>query len=268
MKGPKGFAIRPFPKRRRLVTDIGWMSRSRHSMRGMLEVDITDARSLIRKWRRRTGKPLSLTAFLVSTVAQAIARNPEVNASHARGGRIAYFEAVNILAMVEVTNTDGMRIPIGHLIGGADKLDAQQIESVIDRFRAGYNDARATKLLDVVTTIPRPLRRLLFARMPLNPKFIQETMGTAVVSAVGMFLPRHAAWALGQSNHTVSVWVGSTLERPCMVNGVVTPRTMACITIDIDHDIIDGAPAARFTAMLVEMIEKATVLEGERAAPS
>ncbi len=35
---------------------------------------------------------------------------------------------------------------------------------------------------------------------------------------------------------------------------------MACITIDLDHDIIDGAPGARFVADLVEMIENATVL--------
>jgi pyruvate/2-oxoglutarate dehydrogenase complex dihydrolipoamide acyltransferase (E2) component len=74
-----------------------------------------------------------------------------------------------------------------------------------------------------------------------------------------MFLPRRAAWALGQANHTLSIWVGSTVEWLCLIDGKIMPRTMACITIDFDHDLIDGAPAARFAAMLVRMIEKASL---------
>ncbi len=241
---PTGFTIKPFPKRRRLVTDIAWVSRSRHSMRGMIEVDVTDALSMIREWRRRTGKPLSFTSFLVSTIAQAVAANPEVNACHASGGRIAYFEDVNVLVMVEVPNSDGMKIPIGHLIRAADKLEVEGIQGAIDRFRSNYNDASETRLLDLFATFPQSIRRLFFARMPLNPDFVQKTMGTVIISAVGMFLPQHAAWALGQANHTISIWVGSTVERLCMIKGKITPRTMACITIDFDHDIIDGAPAA------------------------
>ena len=260
---PKGFTLKTFPKRRKLVADIAWLSRSRHAMRGMIEVDITDARSSIHEWRRRTGKPLSFTSFLVSSVAKAVAANPEVNACHASRGRIAYFEDVNVLTMIEVPDFDGMKIPVGHLIKAADKLEVGGIQDTIDRFRSNYNDASETRLQDLLTKFPQSVRRMLFARMPLNPDFVQKNIGTVIVSAVGMFLPRHAAWALGQSNHTVSLWVGSTMERLCMIKGNITPRTMACITIDLDHNIIDGAPAARFIAMLVKMIEKASVLGEE-----
>jgi pyruvate/2-oxoglutarate dehydrogenase complex dihydrolipoamide acyltransferase (E2) component len=255
-----GYTIKPLPKRRRLVKDIGWLARSRHSMKGLIEVDITDARSRIRRLRRESGRPLSFTAFLVSTVAHAIAQNPEVNACHTRMGRIAYFDKVNVVAMIEVVNTDGLRIPIGHLIPAAEDLEPTEIEQIIEKYRSTYNEASETKMLDVVTSLPAFLRRFLFGQMPKNPKFIQKTMGTVVVSAVGMFLPKHAAWAVGQGNHTISIWVGSTVERICKLRGELVPRTFGCISIDIDHDIIDGAPAARFTAALVEMIEKASVL--------
>ena len=256
----EGFTIQPFPRRRKLVTDIAWLSRSRHSMWGMIEVDVTEAISEIHRRRISTGKPLSLTSFLVSTISRAIASTPQVNACHAWWGRIAYFEDVNILTMVEVTDSDGSRIPIGHLIKAADQLEVDDIQDEIDGFRSHYNDALETRLLDLIASLPQFVRRLLFGKMPLNPKFVQKTMGTAIVSAVGMFLPRHAAWALGQANHTLSIWVGSTVERLCLIDGKIMPRTMACITIDFDHDLIDGAPAARFAAMLVRMIEKASVL--------
>ena len=257
----KGYTIKPFPKRRKLVTDIGWLARSRHPMQGVVEVDITDTRSLIRRTRGETGAQLSFTSFLVATVAQAMLRTSEVNATHTLHGKIAYFDDVNVLTMIEVTNTDGMRIPIGHLIAAANRLSPAQIEERIDKFRNSYNDAAETRMLDMMTSLPRFLRRGLFGRMPKNPKFIQSTMGTVVVSAVGMFIPRHAAWALGRANHTVSVWVGSTVDRVCNIKGQLVTRTMACITIDLDHDIIDGAPGAKFVADLVEMIENATVLK-------
>jgi pyruvate/2-oxoglutarate dehydrogenase complex dihydrolipoamide acyltransferase (E2) component len=33
------------------------------------------------------------------------------------------------------------------------------------------------------------------------------------------------------------------------------------LTVSFDHDIVDGAPAARFTKRLVELLETASVLE-------
>jgi pyruvate/2-oxoglutarate dehydrogenase complex dihydrolipoamide acyltransferase (E2) component len=260
-----GYTIRSFPKRRKLVTDIGWLSRSRHPMQGIIEVDVTEPRSIIRKIRRESGKQLSFTAFIVATVARAMERTKEVNASHARFGRIAYFDDVNVLTMIEVANTDGMRIPIGHLVPKANKLSPIEIEMIFESFRNTYNSADETKKLDAITSLPKVLRRSLFGQMPRDPRFIQSTMGTVVISAVGMFMPRHAAWALGRANHTVSVWLGSTVDRVCNIKGKLETRTMACITIDLDHDIIDGAPAARFVADVVEMIENAAILKDTRA---
>jgi pyruvate/2-oxoglutarate dehydrogenase complex dihydrolipoamide acyltransferase (E2) component len=44
-------------------------------------------------------------------------------------------------------------------------------------------------------------------------------------------------------------------------DGQVEAREYLNLTISFDHDIVDGAPAARFTRELIELIEMATVLE-------
>jgi pyruvate/2-oxoglutarate dehydrogenase complex dihydrolipoamide acyltransferase (E2) component len=255
-----GFAIQPLPKRRRLAADLGWLSRSRHSMRGLLEVDVTDARARIRRYRRESGKPLSFTAFLVATVARAVSLHKEVNASHAGNGAVAFFDNVHVLAMMEVADTDGTRLPVGHLIGSADTLSLPQIEEELEKVRSTNHQASETRMLDLFASFPAFLRRLFFARTPKNPAFVKEHMGTVLISSVGMFVPRHAFWALGQANHTVSIWVGGISERVRVIRGNVTPRDFLCITIDLDHDIVDGAPAARFVDTLTEMIEKASIL--------
>ena len=93
---------------------------------------------------------------------------------------------------------------------------------------------------------------------------VEETVRSIGAAAVAVTADVSvAAQVKIYTDATVERWGGSTMERLCMIKGNITPRTMACITIDLDHNIIDGAPAARFIAMLVKMIEKASVLGEE-----
>ena len=41
-----------------------------------------------------------------------------------------------------------------------------------------------------------------------------------------------------------------------MVNGRIEIREYLCVTISFDHDVVDGAPAARFTRQFKELIER------------
>jgi pyruvate/2-oxoglutarate dehydrogenase complex dihydrolipoamide acyltransferase (E2) component len=58
--------------------------------------------------------------------------------------------------------------------------------------------------------------------------------------------------------------LGGIAEKPGVADGHIEPREYLCLTISLDHDIIDGAPAARFTARLKEMIESGYGLEQNR----
>ena len=55
--------------------------------------------------------------------------------------------------------------------------------------------------------------------------------------------------------------MGGIAQKPGVHDGQVTVREYLQMTISFDHDIVDGAPAARFTRKFVELIETATVLE-------
>jgi pyruvate/2-oxoglutarate dehydrogenase complex dihydrolipoamide acyltransferase (E2) component len=45
------------------------------------------------------------------------------------------------------------------------------------------------------------------------------------------------------------------------VEGRIEPREILNLTVMFDHDVIDGAPATRFTQRLVELIESGYGLE-------
>jgi pyruvate/2-oxoglutarate dehydrogenase complex dihydrolipoamide acyltransferase (E2) component len=60
----------------------------------------------------------------------------------------------------------------------------------------------------------------------------------------------------------LQVVVGGMSPRPRVVRGQIEVRDMVDLTVTIDHNVIDGAPAARFGAELRELIESRTVLHG------
>lgn len=55
--------------------------------------------------------------------------------------------------------------------------------------------------------------------------------------------------------------VGGITRQPRFVDGQVRARDVLNLTLAIDHDVIDGAPAARFGADLSRALETAAVLE-------
>jgi pyruvate/2-oxoglutarate dehydrogenase complex dihydrolipoamide acyltransferase (E2) component len=70
-----------------------------------------------------------------------------------------------------------------------------------------------------------------------------------------MFGKGHSGWGLEATRHTLDLVVGSTSWKPTIVEGRIEPREILNLTVVFDHDVIDGAPAARFTRRLVELIE-------------
>lgn len=52
-------------------------------------------------------------------------------------------------------------------------------------------------------------------------------------------------------------------EKPAVVNGEIVVRTFLDLSLAFDHDVVDGAPAARFVAKLKEILESGAVLPAD-----
>jgi pyruvate/2-oxoglutarate dehydrogenase complex dihydrolipoamide acyltransferase (E2) component len=62
---------------------------------------------------------------------------------------------------------------------------------------------------------------------------------------------------------TLGVLVGGMSERPVAKDGRVETRDVLDLTVTVDHNVVDGAPAARFVEDLRLLIESAAAL-GDR----
>jgi hypothetical protein len=62
----------PYPKNRLLMVDGGRLGRHKHTVHGLVEFDITQARQAIRQHKALTGQALSFSAFFLACLGQAI----------------------------------------------------------------------------------------------------------------------------------------------------------------------------------------------------
>jgi pyruvate/2-oxoglutarate dehydrogenase complex dihydrolipoamide acyltransferase (E2) component len=61
--------------------------------------------------------------------------------------------------------------------------------------------------------------------------------------------------------------VGGIGEKLAMLDGRPVVREYLNLTVSVDHDLIDGAPAARFTQRLKELIESGYGLDLDPGSP-
>ena len=59
------------------------------------------------------------------------------------------------------------------------------------------------------------------------------------------------------------ITVGGIATKPRYVDGGLQARELLDLTISVDHEVVDGAPAARFARRLAELIEQADGLSAD-----
>ena len=232
-------------------------------MHGLVEVDVTLARRRIREWKERAGEPLSLTAFVVWCVARAVEQHPAVATFRARGQRLVSFEDVDVATPVE-RGVDGQRIGSAHVVRRANRRSFREIHDEIRTIQSTPVEVEHRSRL-IYVRAPGLLRRAWIRWTARSPWRWKALAGTVCVTSVGMF-GSGPGWGIPVPAYPLTVTVGGIGRRPALVEGRLEEREHLCLTLTLDHDLIDGAAAARFARSLRELLEGATGLPGETGA--
>jgi pyruvate/2-oxoglutarate dehydrogenase complex dihydrolipoamide acyltransferase (E2) component len=225
-------------------------------MHGLLDLDVTDA-------TRHLGThdpPLSFTAFVVAAVGRAVASHPEVHAYRNWRGQLAIHRHVDVSTIVEIATPQGP-FPLVHTIRDADIRDVADLSTELHRVKSTpfQRHRRASeRLLSMVTRVPGVIRTF-YALLSRSVR-LRRRSGTVTVTAIGMFAEGGGFALAPLTLMSLQVVVGGITERPRVVEGRVDIRSILDLTVSIDHNVVDGGPAARFGAELRRQIESAEVL--------
>lgn len=53
----------------------------------------------------------------------------------------------------------------------------------------------------------------------------------------------------------LGITLGGVAEKPEIIEGCIEAQEYLCMTISVDHNVVDGAPMARFIRRLKRLIE-------------
>lgn len=250
---PDRYKVQPFPKARRFTIDAGHLGRRRHIVHGLLEMDVTEARLKMAEIKQNKGEKISLTAYMVGCLAKAVARYPQVQATRDWRGRLVIYDHVNINTMVEAEK-EGRLVPIPHIIKYADKKSFRQIHEEIQTVKADPQQTLESTFMDWFLILPGFMRRIFYRVIMGMPKYFRKYSSSVLVTAVGMF-GKGGGWGIPMANFSLTVTLGGLSQKPGVADGRIEIREFLDVTLSFDHDIIDGAPAARFTHRFRKLVE-------------
>jgi pyruvate/2-oxoglutarate dehydrogenase complex dihydrolipoamide acyltransferase (E2) component len=260
MDDKQTYRVEPIPPMRRFALDAGYLGRRRHIVHGLIEVDVTDAREAIREHARRTGETLSFTAFIIYCLSRAIEEHPHVHAYRDWRNRLVIYDDINITAMFEV-EFGLKKTPMPHIFRAANQKSLLQIHRELRDVQNRPHASVESNFMRWFLYLPACLRRAFYWIVMKFPQSFRDNSSPVMVTAVGMF-GQGGGWAITMPNFTLNVAVGGISQKPGVYQGEIAIREVLDLTVSIDHDVVDGAPAARFVNTFRTLLEAAHGLKG------
>ena len=249
--------IHPF---RQLVIDGLELAARKHHIHGLVEVDITEARTRMRQIKERTGESLSFTGFVVYCCARAVGEDRHLHAYRDWRNRLILFDDVDVSLPVERSG-QGQPVVLQTVIRAANRKSVWEIHREIRELQTKtLVETPWGRWLRWYVRIPGFMRRLFYRIVQGMPTVIKGINGTVLVTSVGMF-GTSAGWGVPLPGHTLSLTVGGVESKPVLINGELQKKEHLCLTATFDHDIVDGAPAARFIQRLTALVQEGAGLD-------
>lgn len=250
----RDYQLIPFPKSRHLIVDSLYPTKYMHIVHIITEVDITKARQKVYQYNINSGETLSLSPFIISCLAQAVDENKRMHA-YRKGNKLILFDDVDICVIIE-REIAGEKVPLfPHVVRAANKKTLQEILHEIKAARLeDLNETIRTKRIAQYLLFPAFIRNLFWQILFNSVHWRKRVAGTVGVTSLGMFM-KGSSWLIPSAPYTLNISVGGISEKPRNFSGNIETRELLSITVSFNHDIIDGAYAARFTERLKGLIE-------------
>ncbi|WPP48661.1 2-oxo acid dehydrogenase subunit E2 [Catalinimonas niigatensis] len=255
------YKIQQFPKGRIATIDVFTMGLKKHHVAALIEVDVTESRAKIRQYQ---GK-ISFTAWLIKVISHTL-KDYEQATAYLKGKRkLILFKDINVSIIVE-KDLNGHKVPVPLII---EKANERSVGSISEQIKAAREKnltdedivlhKKSGRMEQFYYILPGFIRRLFWQYLLAHPQFAYRKMGNVSITSVGM-MGNVNGWFIPSSVHPLAFGIGSIIKKPSVVNDKIEIREILNMTVLLDHDVMDGAPMARFISKLSDHIEQGTAL--------
>ncbi|UCF62381.1 MAG: 2-oxo acid dehydrogenase subunit E2 [Anaerolineaceae bacterium] len=248
-----GYQIVHFPRVREFVIDVMVPAERKHMIHILFEADVNDVLKYREKKKIEGAAAPSITAFIIKCVADVAMTNKRIAALRFASRKLAIFDDMHVSCNVE-KEIDGQSQPLGLVIRQANRKNINEIHDEIHSY-ATEGFKKQIEPMKKFVKLPRFLRAIFFSSMFTNPNKIVNQGFNIIVTSMGMF-GAGGGHIIPYQHCSLCISIGGITRKPGVVDDRIEAREHLSITATFDHDITDGAPAARFAQDLKEYIER------------
>jgi pyruvate/2-oxoglutarate dehydrogenase complex dihydrolipoamide acyltransferase (E2) component len=217
-----------------------------------MDIDMTWAES-VRKNFKSLGRKITVTAILLKAIAIAQRAHPASRTAALPFGKRAILQT--IVAGFTVERFVGAQPAV--YFGAIEKPDTKPLEKISEELQE-YSEADMQQVSHLSTQhwfnhMPWLFRQIvLWVGQRFPSVRLQHMPATFGLSSLGKFgikalIPPCAS--------TSTFGIGEVEHRPVVRNGKIEIRPMMTLSLNFDHRMIDGAPAARFLQDIKALLE-------------
>jgi pyruvate/2-oxoglutarate dehydrogenase complex dihydrolipoamide acyltransferase (E2) component len=229
-----------------------------HNFFALLDLDITNLRKYLRE-KRREGTGGSLFALILKAIGKCLHEFPEFN-SMINLKNTTYFDQVDIAVPVEIEH-EGKFHNRQYIIRDINNKTITEVDDEINAAKTLENDDNGFESSKtgqwIIKYLPSRIFMFVFRRILKNHESVRNLSGTVFVTSVSMFsnVPGYIIPYIGGPK-AVSFAIGSTGRKPVVAGDEIRIREMINVTAIFNHDLINGAVAARFLNRFRNCLEK------------
>jgi pyruvate/2-oxoglutarate dehydrogenase complex dihydrolipoamide acyltransferase (E2) component len=252
--------IRPIKQSRKVIIDLLHLGMKVSRIHAYGEEDVTDPLQRLQLISEKLGRKISFTSYLATCWAKTLHNHPLMQGYRYRN-KIVIFKDIDVACVVE-REINGKMIPTSYIIREAQNKTCVEISDEIREAQKSKTKSAATSTkkvkqskAELITKLPGFLRRAILKKMTRDPWLKKQIFGTAGLSSIGMFTQGGGS-AIPVTVHSITFIVGGIARKPWVVGDEIKIRDVITATVSMDHDIVDGGPAARMVAELRKYIRE------------
>ena len=255
----RGYKLVDWPQARNPVVDLLEAAHQKHNIAAAWEIDFSEAYARMRRIRRQTGVAVSLNAYLAFALGRAVAKHPMLQAVR-QGKRLVLYDGVDVATAIDYTEAGQPPRAVGARVANADTRSLAEICVEMRRLaKQNPMERPALRWRAKIGRYPRPIRRIIWRWIDGNPARRRQMRGTVGLTNLNFLLDRRRpVHGFPHAPYTATLCVGSLYDRalpaPDRPGGVAFSKFL-CVSLVVDHDIIDGAAAAHFARTLSFFVE-------------
>lgn len=226
-------------------------------MNALVEIDVTNVLIELKKLERQVRKAYSLHTYLIICLSKSITKHPELN-TYRKGNNLITFNDIDILSPIDRRLNNGSRIPVGQIFRSVQSKNMQDINHELrEALRSGdLGEEHGVIFRRTMAKLPYPVRKLIALRFVRDPFLFKKIHGTVLLTNLISRTFKNRIYGFSGTVHTLTVAIGSLTDRVCQLDiKNISARKMLCVTITVDHDIVDGSPLREFVETFTKEIE-------------